>query len=324
VPVGGARRKRLDKAESHAIDLFLEGCFDILLCLLIIGGGVDGASRAVADTLDCGEKLSHMDRVSHFGGSACGRRSGYLPHERGGCQLSACSAVSSVIVHEHGDLLGPARSVDQGTGPDGDSVAIALNGEDEGPASQGAFNSGCHIRRPSVRGGYGVNRNDHEHPPGAAYPGYANGLTLQVHLRQYLGNDSLHQRMVATGALLGSRGMPYPEWGRPGDPFFFDYCGQIGTSRLACLSFLVNFVNLNGEVGAHPAANSAGIALFGVRKRRQNISVYIESVSRDGYAAAGAEMLAVPASAAVLFIYDDLSLKLSQRDPLSGIVVYPL
>lgn len=81
----------------------------------------------------------------------------------------------------------------------------------------------------------------------------------------------------------------------------------------------MNFVDLYSKVRAHPAADAAGVAFLGVGEDGQNISVDIKFISRDAYASAGAKMFAIPASPAVLLVYYNLSLKLSQRVPFLNI-----
>ena len=74
------------------------------------------------------------------------------------------------------------------------------------------------------------------------------------------------------------------------------------TKTLVRGSRLFVFIDLDGEAGAHPAANTTAIALLGIGEGREKITLGGELISGHQDAPSGAEFGAVAASFADRFV----------------------
>ncbi len=202
LPTTVAAGADLDEGETFVELLVLKSLADGSLGLADIAGSVDALAGHIVGAGQGGQELGDAQGVAvEVDATAIGGGGGLHAHKGGGGHLTTSHAVDAVVDEHHGDVLAAVGSVEGFGGADGCQVAVALIGEDEAVGVE-ALDGGGDSWGTAVGSLLEVDIKIVVGKHGASDGGDTDGLVLDTHLVDNLGDDAVSCAVAAAGAVV--------------------------------------------------------------------------------------------------------------------------
>ena len=202
LPTAVAARADFDEGETFLQFLVLESLADGGFGLAHIGGSVDALAGHIVGAGQGGQKLGDTQGIAVEVDAAAIRSGGGLHANEGGrSHLTTGHAVNTIVDEHHGDVLAAVGSMDGLSGADSSQVAVALIGEDEAVGVE-TLDGGGNCWSTAMGSLLKVDIKIIVGKHGTSDRGYTDGLVLNTHLVDNLGDDAVSSAVAAAGAIV--------------------------------------------------------------------------------------------------------------------------